>query len=147
MRFVISLIYMTVIVAFAIRRGDAPERAAASLLIGSLFGDAFYHAVFGGAQFVTVDPGHVVIDFILATGFLTIALRANRGWPLWVCSAQLIVMLGHFGKVMEIRDVYRGYWVMTQLPVLMQLAFLGFGTLAHTSRLKVIGPYHAWRLS
>jgi len=109
--------------------------------------DQFYHLSFRAAQFVTVDPVHVAIDATMLVCLMWVALRANRGWPLWACSAQIIAMTGHIAKIFELRDVYRGYWAMTQVPLVLQLAFLAIGTWAHVSRYRHIGPYHSWRLN
>lgn len=78
-------------------------------------------------------------------GLSWIAIRANRGWPLWACAAQLIVMLGHLAKLFEVRDTFRGYWAMTQVPFLMQLAVLLVGTAAHVARQRIVGRYPSWR--
>ena len=146
MRLYLTMLYLILVAVFAIRRGDEPERWVAGCLLASAAVDGLYHLIAGPAQFVTVDPGHLVIDASMLVLLMWVALRANRGWPLWACSAQVIVMLGHIGKLFELRDVYRGYWAMTQMPVLLQLAFLAIGTWAHVGRRKAIGPYHSWRL-
>lgn len=147
MRFWITLLYLLVIVAYAMRRGDKPERLVGLILFASMVVDRLYHLLVEPSQFVTVDPAHLMIDGSTLAALLWIALRANRGWPLWACAAQNIVMLGHIAKVFELRDVYRGYWVMTQVPILVQMAFLAVGTLAHARRVRRIGSYPSWRLA
>lgn len=146
MRLTLILTYAALVVLFAVGRGDRPERIAGLVLITNMLGDMLNHALFLPAQFVTVDPGHLVIDGSTLVALLCIALKANRGWPLWVCAAQNIVILGHIGKLLEMRAVYRGYWAMTQIPIYLQLAFLAIGTAAHVMRTRRIGSYHPWRL-
>ena len=145
MRFWITLLYLLVVLVLAFRRGEQPERLTAAILVAGFAVDLVYHLIFGHPEFVTVDPVHFSIDATTLVVLMGIALRANRGWTLWAASAQLIVMLGHLGKIFEMRDVYRGYWAMTQVPILLQLAFLLIGTLAHIARSRRIGIYASWR--
>ncbi|WP_068072875.1 hypothetical protein [Novosphingobium lentum] len=137
---------LVVVGIFAIHRGDQPERLVAAILVASFVLDIPNHILFGQPTFYVVNPGHFVIDLWTFIGLMWIALSANRAWPLWVCAAQNIVMLGHIGKLVDLDNFRRGYWVMTQLPVLLQLAVLFLGTWAHVRRQRRLGGYHAWRL-
>lgn len=139
------VVFMFTVTAYAMRRGEQPERSVALLLLGTSVIDFFYHVLIGPPQFETVDPFHLVIDTVVLVGLLRIALHANRGWPLWACAAQLIVMVGHLAKLFEVRDTFRGYWAMTQVPFLLQLTVLLGGTAAHVARRRMIGRYPSWR--
>lgn len=139
------MIYLVVVLALALRRGEQPERFTAAVLVAGYIVDMIYHLICGNPLFDVVDPMHFAIDATTLIGLMWIALQANRGWTLWVASAQLIVMLGHLGKIFELREVYRAYWAMTQVPILLQLAFLLAGTLAHIARTRRVGPYASWR--
>lgn len=147
MQTLILTIFMLGVAAYALRRGEQPERSAALLLLCTSAVDQMYHLIAGQPRFDKVDPVHLVIDTVVLVGLLYIALQANRGWPLWACAAQLIVMLAHIAKFYEVREVYRGYWVMTQVPFLLQLGLLAAGTAAHAARCRHIGPYHSWRMT
>jgi len=74
-----------------------------------------------------------------------VALRANRGWPLFVSAAQVLIVTGHLAKVWDVAVVRTAYWAVTQVPFLFQLAVLAAGTLAHMARRRHIGRYHSWR--
>ncbi len=147
MQILLMTICLLCAAGYALRYGEQPERSVATLLLASSAIDFVYHALTTPPQFETIDPVHVVIDTLVLAGLLAIALNANRGWPLWVCGAQIIMMLGHLGKLYEVRTVLRGYWVMTQVPFMIQLTLLVIGTAAHNARLRQVGPYHSWRLS
>lgn len=146
MRLTLILTYAFLVLFLALRRGEKPERLVGFVLVASMLADLLNHIIFLPAQFVSVDPGHLVIDSATFAVLLVVALRANRGWTLWVCSAQNIVLLGHIAKLYEVRAVYRGYWVMTQMPVFVQLAILACGTYAHIRRTRRIGQYASWRM-
>lgn len=141
----IPRIALIVTVLFAARRGGEPERLVAAVLFATFALDVANHSWFGDPDWFAVNPGHVVIDTWAFVSLLWIALRANRGWPLWVGSGQVIVILGHVAKVWELDMVRWAYWVMTQVPFLFQLFFLVLGTLAHVARLRRVGRYDCWR--
>lgn len=133
------------VLAFALRKGEEPERLVAGIIIATATADAINHAMFGYPAFFALDPGHLVIDSWALVGLLWVALRANRGWPLWACAAQIIVVLAHTSKLIDLSLVRYGYFVMTQLPVTIQAVALLVGTRAHLLRRERIGRYHAWR--
>lgn len=135
------------ILLFALRRGEEPERLVSTIMIAAFGLDIANHVLFGNPTFFAVNPGHLVIDTWVMFALLWIALRANRGWPMWVCSAQIIVFLAHVAKLTELSMVRYGYYAMTQLPLSIQATALFMGTIAHTRRSERIGRYHAWRLS
>jgi len=132
-------------VVFAARKGDEPERVVACIVLASFVLDFVNHMSFGRPSWFEVNPGQFVIDVWAFLTMTWVALNANRGWPLWVSAAQLIVVMAHFAKLLEIDEGRRGYWAMTQLPELGELLVLVIGTQAHVLRQRRIGRYAAWR--
>jgi hypothetical protein len=99
-----SYIWLTRILLFAVvlvaaRKGGEPERLTAAVLLSTFVLDLVNHAVFGDPVWYAVNPGHVVIDSWAFCALLSIALYANRGWPLLVGAGQMIVMVGHVAAV------------------------------------------------
>jgi hypothetical protein len=47
--------------------------------------------------------------------------------------------------LLEIDEARRSYWIMTQLPYMVEICTLIIGTSAHAARLRRIGHYAAWR--
>lgn len=138
---------VAVIMLLALRKGEEPERLVAAVLISTAMLDAVNHAMFGNPAFFALNPGHLVIDTWAFMALLWIALRANRGWPLWVCAAQIIILVAHMAKMTDLSLVRYGYFAMTQLPVSIQAAAILAGTISHVRREDRIGRYHAWRLT
>lgn len=143
----IPRIALLIVVLFAARRGGEPERLVAAVLFATFALDVANHTWFGRPDWFAVNPGHLVIDGWAFVTLLWVALYANRGWPLWVSSSQVIVVLGHVAKAWELDMVRRAYWAMTQIPFVFQLLVLGLGTAMHVARQRRIGVYHAWRLA
>jgi hypothetical protein len=142
---VILRVWLFATMFFAARKGDEPERLVATVLMATFLLDLANHAMFGDPAWYAVNPGHLVIDTWAFISLLWIALQANRGWTLWVSASQVLVVLGHFAKLMDVTMARRAYYAMTQIPFVFQLAILAMGTLAHVYRQQRIGRYHAWR--
>jgi len=134
------------ILVLAFRKGGDPEKLVAAVLASTAALDLVNHAIFGKTAFFSVNPGHVVIDTWAMITLIWVALRANRGWPLWVSAAQIIVVLGHLAKIVDLSLVRYGYFAMTQMPLNIQAIALLLGTVAHMRREVSIGRYHAWRI-
>ncbi|ABD25685.1 hypothetical protein Saro_1240 [Novosphingobium aromaticivorans DSM 12444] len=147
--FLIWLLRLSIlaVLAFAARKGGEPERLVALVLISTSVLDVFNHSMFGQPAFFALDPGHVVIDTWAMIALLWVALQANRGWPIWACAAQIIVVLGHVAKIIDLSLVRYGYFAMTQMPMSIQAVAIFGGTLAHVRREERIGRYHAWRFA
>ena len=140
-----SRLLLCLSILFAARKGDEPERMVAIILVATFVFDIANHLIFGDPTWFEVNPGHFVIDMWAFLTLTWVALKANRGWPLWSSATQLIVVIAHFAKLFEIDEARRSYWVMTQVPALMQLVVLIIGTYAHAARQRRIGRYAAWR--
>lgn len=132
-------------VLFATRRGGEPEQSVAAVLLATFALDVANHAIFGDPAWFAVNPGHLVIDTWAFLVLLWVAVRANRAWPLAVCAAQALVILGHIAKLWELAMVRKTYWAMTNIPFVLQLLILGAGTWAHMLRRRRIGFYKSWR--
>jgi hypothetical protein len=129
----------------AVRLGGTPERLAAAIMAAWLLSDWVYHQLFGPSGFATVDPVHVVLDGAALLALSTLALRANRMWPLWAAAAQLICVSGHVAASIEPGGMRRAYWAMTQIPQYIQLIALVLGAVAHARRQRRVGQYRSWR--
>ena len=68
-----------------------------AMLLISLLGHRF-----SSYQYHKVDALNALLDAAGFCGFCTIALFARRIWPLWVSSLQLIAVLAHVSRAMDI---------------------------------------------
>lgn len=141
----IVLISLTALFLLALKFGGGPERLVAGLLLATDALDHVQHYFFGPTNFIHVDPGHVVLDSITLAGALWVALRANRFWPLPVCSLQFIQLSGHFAILAPIPGINQAYWALSIIPGWLQMALVLIGIIAHTRRRQRIGSYRDWR--
>jgi hypothetical protein len=131
-------------VLFAARKGGEPERMVAIILVATFLFDIANHQIFGDPTWFEVNPGHFVIDLWAFLTLTWVALKANRGWPLFMSATQLIVIMAHFSKLFEIDVARRSYWAMAQMPQMVQFFVLIIGTYAHIARRRRIGTYASW---
>lgn len=128
--------------------GSGPERVVAATWI-FLFEivDGVYHAIFDSGTLLTdVDLFHAWLDGMAGFAWITIALYANRNYPLWVAGMQLLAITAHVARGMVETVSPIAYVVMIESPGWFQLLFLGIGLTRHILRKRKYGPYRDWRV-
>lgn len=76
-------------------------------------------------RYTSVETGLLVIDIALLATFVTIALRSQRFWPLWIAGLQLTNSMAHLMKAVEVDLLPRAYAaaaVFWAYPILIILA-------------------------
>lgn len=142
--------YVSIISVFVAcwRWGAGPERYCGSVMLAMLLGEVLYHVVFGpGYVVLHTDVGHLALSLGGAAALTWIALRANRRYPFWLASFQLVALLTHL-----VRDLAPGvggaaYQIMVIAPSYFMIAMLIAGLIAHRRRLARFGPYRSWNIS
>lgn len=129
---------------YAVMRGGKPERICAAIIVAGIVADRLYLGIFGGREFQHFTASRLAFDGAQLVGFVLVALRANRVWPLWPASAQLVAISGSVSAIVVPDGYNYAYWAMTQLPLFIQLAALGLGTFLHDRRRQRIGAYNCW---
>jgi hypothetical protein len=118
------------------RRGGTPERAAAALLFSAA---ALSWLVLGDGKhrFSHAEWGLFGIDFVLAISLVTLALRADRYWPMWLSALQIVSVLMHpaFGlsqnKMAFAYAIASIFWSYPMMLILM------VGSMRHYVRVKI----------
>jgi hypothetical protein len=84
---------------FAIRRGGAPERIVAWMLLIA----AVTSLAIGlpANQFRTLAVLNFAVDLVLFLGLLVVALRANRFWPYWITAFELLAIGVHGARAFD----------------------------------------------
>ncbi len=122
-------------------RGGAPERIA---MLAILFAVAATIAVASNHVFTSRETGIFAVDLVLTLVICTLAMLAERFWPLWL-SAILIVgvmlQLAIWYAPRSYREVYLILHAMSAYPTLMLILA---GTLRHRHRLRRAGRDPAW---
>ncbi|WP_232493756.1 hypothetical protein [Novosphingobium kaempferiae] len=133
---------------YCLRRAAAPERILSGVLFTMLVVDKLHHFALGGSFLVRhTNIGHLAIDVLVMACTFTIALHANRVYPLWIAGAQIIALFGHLYRF-TLEEINRfAYDVMSITPSYIQFVAMSLGVAYHMSRHRKLGSYPSWRRS
>ena len=98
------LIYHLLLVlvsAYAFLRGRSDERIAAAICIAATIATRLVVSP-ASVRYSGVETGVLAVDFLALAGFLFIALRTDRFWPLWVAGLQLTTLVAHVLKAVQL---------------------------------------------
>jgi hypothetical protein len=117
-------ILLALVAIYALLRGSRDERHVVVILV---IGVIATHLVISPIRerFAGVETKVMVVDLIVFAGFLWVALRSNRFWPLWIAGLQLTLIFGHVLKVLDTGLFSRAYGaalVFWGYPILLVLA-------------------------
>ena len=88
--------------AYAFLRGKLDERLAAMIcFIGTLATVSVSTVGRDYAEYSNVEISILLIDALALSGFVLLALRSRRFWPLWVAAFQLTSVFAHFLKAIR----------------------------------------------
>ena len=116
---------MLAFVALYVRwRGRRDERDVGIVLV---LGVIATHLVISPlrTRFASVETHVFAVDVIVFLGFLWVALRSERFWPLWIAGLQLTAILGHVLKAVDIGlfpKAYAAAMVFWSYPIVLILA-------------------------
>lgn len=115
---------LILICGFAFRRGRRYERIGAAICLGGSAATLFVHAL-SRVDYVGIAQGDMAIDFAVLAGFVAIALRSDRFWPLWIAGFQLTSSTAHLMKAIDqslIPQAYAAAERFWSYPILLILA-------------------------
>lgn len=144
---VLSVLTSLLVLVLAIARGGTPERWVATSAAAIFVIDPIYHLVVGKVDFTGFVLGHFLMDLANFAVTTTVALRANRIWPMFASAALLVGLVCHLFAAFHVQGVNWAFWAMTQLPPWAQLMIILIGTKLHQTRLARVGPYPNWSQS
>lgn len=116
-------------------RGGTDERSVAATClagtIATLLAVSPLHKRYAG-----VEEGLLFVDLAVLAGFIVVALRSKRFWPLWVAGLQLTTFIGHILKGIDQELLPRAYGAALQFWSYPILVIVLVGTYRHHRRLK-----------
>ena len=131
---------------YAWLRGGAPEKIAASIVVvGSLLTAAVAHNA--AVRFSSVELGIFLVDVAALAGFLFVAVRAERFWPLWVTALQAIGTAGHAIRLIDPTLIRWGYAFVLAFWSYPMLLLIVWGTWNHQRRQARFGADKSWSSS
>jgi hypothetical protein len=109
---------------YALWRGRSDERAVGLICLAATLATRFAVSPIG-VRYNSVEGGLLLIDAAVLIGFVAVALRSNRFWPLWVAGLQLTSSTAHLMKAIDERLLPMAYGAAIALwsyPILIILA-------------------------
>jgi hypothetical protein len=120
---------------YAWLRGGSDERiVAATCLAGTI---ATLLAISPlQRRYAGVEEGMMLVDLAVLAGFVVVALRSERFWPLWVAGLQLTTSIGHLLKGIDQDLLPRAYGAALQFWGYPILIILAVGTYRRHQRVR-----------
>jgi len=131
---------------YALTMGGWPERCGAILLLAAT-GATLMLAFEPSTHFRTTDMREVAIDIVLMGGLITIAMLANRFWPLWLAALHLLGIGIHGVRGLDANLMPWMYGMAEGKIAYPMLGILGIGVLRHQIRVARHGRDPDWAFS
>jgi hypothetical protein len=118
---------LAIVALYALVRGSRDERyVGAILVVGVIATHLAWTPV--SERFAGLETNVMAVDLIVFAGFLWVALRSNRFWPMWIAGLQLTTILGHLLKAADVglfSWAYGAALMFWSYPIVL---ILGIGT-------------------
>lgn len=129
-------IVLLAVSAYAFARGRIDERVAVAICIVATIATRLVLSPLGN-RFSGIEIGVFTVDLAALAGFVAIALRSDRFWPLWVAGLQLTTLVAHGLKAIEIDLLPQAYAAAARFWVYPIFLIIVIGTWrSHQRRLR-----------
>lgn len=120
----IFLPILAAVILYAFWRGGRDERIVAAICLAGTLATTLSLSPLT-TRYDGIEQGLALVDVGVLAGFVTVALRSNRFWPLWVAGFQLTTTFGHGLKLVDSHLLPQAYGASLQFwgyPILLILA-------------------------
>ncbi|WP_374406275.1 hypothetical protein [Pelagerythrobacter sp.] len=132
----LALLFVATMLAFW--KGGWPERSIAVIMVAWAAADFMLHNAFSHAEiYEVVDLWHFTFDVTGFALFFVVALKADRIWPIWMCSLQFYSVAGHFIRMAAPEMYELVYAVFQRFPYWLEILLIIWGSLHQAWRAKV----------
>ena len=96
-------VLLALVAVYAFLRGSRDERQVGVVLVVGVVATTLVLSPVAH-RFSGLESSVMYVDIVVFFGFLWVALRSERFWPLWVAGLQLTTILGHLLKPIGVDD-------------------------------------------
>jgi hypothetical protein len=93
---------------YALLRGRKYERLTAIICIVASIASVLLRAPLH-ERYLGVEAGDLLVDLVVLSAFVAIALQSDRFWPLWVAGLQLTTSFSHFLRAIDANLIPQAY--------------------------------------
>lgn len=129
---------------YALRRGGAPERMAAAMVLAAVAATIAV-GLLASADFVSTVWGVALVDAALMLGMAWLAIRADRFWPIWMLAILTLGPIAHLGATVAPGMPPDGYAILHAISGYPTQLLLALATWRHQRRLTSQGSDPDWR--
>ena len=128
-------VLLVLVALYALLRGKRDERQVGLIFV---IGVIATELVLPPAheRFASVETRLMFVDLTVFSGFLWVALRSERFWPLWMAGLQLTTILGHVLKAIDVELFARAYAAALVFWAYPMLLILALGTWRNQRRTR-----------
>jgi hypothetical protein len=117
-------ILLALVALYVLLRGRRDERRIGIVLVAGVIATHFVISPLSN-RFATVETHVMIVDIVVFAGFVWVALRSDRFWPLWIAGLQLTTIFGHVLKAADAGLFFKAYaasMVFWGYPIVLILA-------------------------
>lgn len=132
-------ILLALVAIYAFVRGSADERRVGLILVVGVIATHLAWSPLS-ERFHGLETHVMAVDIVVFAGFLWVALRSERFWPLWIAGLQLTTILGHILKAVDLQLFSRAYGAALMVWGYPILLILAIGTWRNARRASLRFP-------
>ena len=117
-------VLLALVAVYAFLRGSRDERQVGVVLVVGVVATTLVLSPVAH-RFSGLESSVMYVDIAVFLGFLWVALRSERFWPLWIAGLQLTTILGHILKAVDVHLFSRAYGAALMFwsyPIILILA-------------------------
>jgi len=126
---------LVLVAAYAFLRGSRDERQVGLVLVTGVVATTLVLSPIAN-RYNGLETSVMLVDVAVFAGFLWVALRSERFWPLWIAGLQLTTIIGHVLKAVDIHLFARAYGAALSFWGYPIVLILAIGTWRATRRAR-----------
>lgn len=121
-------------------RGGRDEAIGAAAILAMVAVEIAGHALLP-RRLLSTDPVALAADAIGLVAFFYLAMTTRKLWPLWAASFQILGLLSHLVRTLDLKADVLTYWTMKTAPGTGTVICLLLGSILHVRNSRFPGSW------